>query len=305
MKKIIHFIAFIIAIILILINSYDIMEEIRFSFSLCINNLFPALIPFMLLSNILIKYDFIQDLSDIFSKLMTKVFKVSKNTSFAIIMSILSGTPSNAKYLKDLYENNLISIDDVRKALNFCHFTNPIFIIGTIGYTYLGNKKLGLIILISHYLSSIIIGFLNKKSYIENKKYIKTERNHNNFILILKESINNTIDTLLLILGIITTSIIISCIINRIIPIEDNYKFIYGLIEITQGLKYLSLSNLNIELKAILSTMIISFGGFCIHAQVFSIIGNKKIRYAPYLLSRIVHALISVLISIILINLFR
>jgi hypothetical protein len=80
-----------------------------------------------------------------FNFITTKIFKVNKNSSFALIMSMISGTPSNSKYLKDLYDNGLIDIYDVKKCLNFCHFVNPIFIIGTIGVTFLNNKKLGLI----------------------------------------------------------------------------------------------------------------------------------------------------------------
>ena len=110
MKKIIYILVFITTIYLILSNSYEITESIRFSFSLCINNLFPTLIPFMLLSNILIKYNFIDEISSVLSKIMTKVFKVNENCSFAFIISILSGTPSNAIYLKDLFNNNSINI---------------------------------------------------------------------------------------------------------------------------------------------------------------------------------------------------
>ena len=187
------------------------------------------------------------------------------------------------------------------KCLKFCHFTNPVFVIGTIGYNFLNNKKLGLVILISHYLSSIIIGcFNNKISKINN--ILKLEKKNKKFINVLKSSINSTIDTLLLILGIITTCIIITCILDNIISINENYKFIYGVIEITQGLKYLSLSNINIEIKAIISSMIISFGGICIHAQVFSILDNEKIRYLPYLLSRIIHSILSAIITFLFIK---
>lgn len=299
MKKLIYLLTFFIIIYLILSNSYDIIESIRFSFSLCINNLFPSLIPFMLLSNILINYNIIDELSNLLSKAMTRLFKVNKNCSFAFIMSILSGSPSNSKYLKDLYDNKLINEKDIQNCLNFCHFTNPIFILGTIGYTFLNNKKLGLIILVSHYLSAIIIGLFNKNNNIYTLKsnIIKQKQN---FIKILTDSINSTINTLLLILGIITTCIIITTIINNTITINDNYKFIFGFIEITQGLKYLSLSNLSIKLKTIISSIIISFGGLCIHAQVFSILENKKIRYLPYLISRIIHALLSIIITAIL-----
>ena len=274
------------------------MESIRFSFSLCINNLFPSLIPFMILSNILINYDFVNEISNILKKIMNKLFRVNENCSFAFIMSVLSGTPSNAKYLKDLLNNKLITIKDCQKCLNFCHFTNPIFIIGTIGYSFLNDKKLGLIILFSHYISSVLIGLFNKKDKFLIEKNLEFKNNNNNFISIIKESINNTINTLLLILGIITICIIITCIFNNIIYIPNDFKFLYGLIEITQGLKYLSMSNLNLNIKAIISCFIISFGGFCIHLQVFSILDNKKIRYLPYLLSRILHGFLSSIICL-------
>lgn len=293
-------------IIFILINSYEIMDSIRFSFSLCINNLFPSLIPFMLLSNILLKYNFVDDLSSIFNNIMEKLFKVNKNCSFVLIMSILSGSPSNAKYLKDLHENNLISNQDIQKCLNFCHFTNPIFVIGTIGYNFLNNKKIGLIILICHYLSNLIIGIFNnnsKQTNNYNKK--KTIQNKNNFIEILKSSIIDTTNTLLLILGIITTCIIITCIIDNILLIKDNYKFIYGFFEITQGLKYLALTNINIIYKSIISAFLISFGGICIHLQVYSILDNKKIKYYPYFFSRILHGLLSALLTYFTIIIFN
>ena len=86
---------------------------------------------------------------------------------------------------------------------------------------------------------------------------------------------------------------------------KGNKKFLYGLIEITQGLKYLSLSNLSIYVKTIIASFIISFGGISIHAQVFSILDNKKIRYMPYLLSRIIHGIISSIITIILLTIYH
>ncbi len=304
MKKIIYISLFLVLISLMLVNAYDIMENIRFSFSLCINNLFPSLIPFMILSNILINYDFVNELSNILGPLMEKVFKVNKNSSFAFVMSILSGTPSNSKYIKDLLDNDLIDIVDARKCLNFCHFTNPIFILGTIGYTFLKDKRLGLIILISHYLSSFIIGIFSSNKKVNINKKINIKNTNKNFINILKKSINSTIDTLLLILGIITTCIIITGLIDNILNINEN-KYLFGLIEITQGLKYLSLSNLSINLKAIIASFLISFGGLCIHAQVFTILDNKKIRYKPYLLSRIIHGILSSTITYAILLFFK
>lgn len=304
MKKASNFLFFILFIFLILTNTYEIIESIKLSFSICINKLFPSLIPFMLFSNILINYDFINDISDILNKLMTKVFKVNKNCSFVFIMSILSGSPSNGKFLKDLLDNKLITINDCQNCLNFIHYTNPLFVLGTIGYTFFNSKQLGLIILISSYLSSFILGIFNKKKEICNYTTKKIE-NNKNFFNILNKSILSTINTLLLILGIITTFLIITCIINCLFDIDKNYKFIYGILEITQGLNYLSISNININIKAIISSFFISFGGLCIHMQVFSILDNKKIRYIPYLISRILHGIISSIITFIILKLYN
>ena len=302
MKKFILLLFFIV--IFIIIFNYDVVtNNILLSFNICFNNLFPTLIPFMLISNILIKYNFIDDLSNLFCFVTTKFLKLNKNCAFAIVMSMISGSPSNSKYLKELYNDNLISIYDIKKCLSFCHFANPIFVLNTIGLNFLNNKKLGLIILISHFISSFIIGLLykNKKDIIIKSNLRKKE--NNKFITILNNSIISTADTLLLILGVITFCLIITSLIDIIFKINNNYKFIYGLIEITQGLKYLSLSNLNIIIKSIICSFLISFGGLCIHVQVFSILDNKKIRYLPYLFSRILHGVISASITYIIISL--
>ena len=71
-------------------------------------------------------------------------------------------------------------------------------------------------------------------------------------------------------------------------------------LEITQGLNYLNVSNLNIYFKTIISSIFISFGGLSIHLQIFGILDNKKIRYIPYLINRIIHSIISVIITTIL-----
>lgn len=303
MKKFI-LLLFFVFIFIIIFNYSVITNNILLSFNICFNNLFPTLIPFMIISNILIKYNFIDELSDLFNFITTKFFKVNKSCAFAIIMSMISGTPSNSKYLKELYDSNLINLYDIKKCLSFCHFTNPIFILNTIGLNFLNNKKLGLIILISHFISSFVIALIYRnKKIIITKNHLMT-KNNNKFITILNDSIINTANTLLLILGIITFCLIITSLIDIIFKINNNFKFIYGLIEITQGLKYLSLSNLNISIKAIICSFLISFGGLCIHVQVFSILDNKKIRYLPYLFSRILHGIISASITqiIILLN---
>ena len=64
----------------------------------------------------------------------------------------------------------------------------------------------------------------------------------------------------------------------------------------TQGLKYISLLNIPLKLKGVLTVMILSFGGFSVHMQLIGILSKSKIKYFPYLTARLLHALIASLL---------
>ena len=301
----------------ILSESKTIMDAVNFSLNIWINNIFPSLFPFFVLSEILINYGFIELIGELFKPLFEKLFKINGNAAFIFIMSLISGTPGNAKYTRELYLQNKLNKDEASKILMFSHFTNPLFILGTISITFLNDKKLGIIIMISEYLSNIIIGLLfrnYKPSKITNdnfsiKKAIlqmhyKRINNNNKFGTIITNSLVNSINTLLLILGVITTFLIISTIIDNNFQLSLlNKSLISGFLEMTQGLKHISLLNVSNNYKALLICLVISFGGLSVHTQVLSIISDTEIKYKPFLIARIIHACLSFLICYIILML--
>ena len=60
-----------------------------------------------------------------------------------------------------------------------------------------------------------------------------------------------------------------------------------------EGLNNIKDLNMSLKLKTILSTMVLSFGGLSSHMQIYSIISETNIKYKPFLISRIVHSLLS------------
>ena len=61
----------------------------------------------------------------------------------------------------------------------------------------------------------------------------------------------------------------------------------------TQGLKYVSMLNIPLKLKSVLTTMFLSFGGISVHMQIISILSDTKIKYLPFLTARLLHAAIA------------
>ena len=303
MKKIVTNIMVLIIVLMLILeilsNSSSVLLTVENGFKIWLHNVFPSLFPFFVLSDILINYGFVDIINKYFKKVMNKLFKISGNASFILVMSIISGFPSNSKYTKELLDKGLIDINEANKILMFSHFSNPLFILGTLAVIYLKNYKVGLLVLVIHYLSNVIIGFIfrnyNPITLDKKKKSLKEIFDKkNNFGLILSHAIVKSIDTLLLILGTITICLVFTNIVTQVF--NGNLKLTFlvnSLLEMTQGLNYVSMTGLTLKLKAVLSVMILSFGGISVHMQVMSILSDYDIKYLPYLLSRLLHALIS------------
>jgi sporulation integral membrane protein YlbJ len=291
MKKFIMFTLIIISI-LILINSTIVINTIIYSINLFKNRILPSLLPFFIVSDLLINYGFIEFTSNIFKPIM-KLFKLNSNCSFILVMSMISGFPSSAKYTKDLYDKKLINDIEATKILTFTHFSNPLFILGFI--SLLLNKKIGLFILIIHYLTNFIIGFIFRN-------IIKTDINKNkideniskSFSNVLSSSIINSFNTLFLILGTMIVFLVLTNLINEYIALNPLLKGILnGILEMTGGINTISNLNISLKLKSTLIGMILSFGGLSVHMQVKSVIADTNIKYQPYLIARLLHSSIT------------
>lgn len=294
----------ILCLICILTNPSEIMKASIFSLEIWRNNIFPSLFPFFILSDFLINYGFVNILGKILKQPMKKLFHLSSNCAFVFVMSIFSGFPSSAKYIARLYQEKQISWEEANNLICFTHFSNPLFIMGTV-FSLLNDYKICIYILLSHYISNIIIGIFYKEEYsnsINKELYIKRKP----FIVVFKESIENTIHTLIYILGTMTVFLTITTIIFTYIDIDVfSSSILRGLLEITQGIKYVSSLSISSYLKGLIITGFLSFGGICIHMQVLGIIKEVKIKYSRYLFSRVLHALIAIIIYFVLVSVLQ
>lgn len=309
MKKGISVIIILILIFIcfeILTESESILKAVSFSLNIWKTSIFPSLFPFFVLSEIMVKYGFVEFIGTILKKVMNKLFKINGKAAFVFVMSIMSGNPANAKYTRELYQNGDLNEYEATKILCFSCFANPLFILGTVSLLFLNNKKVGLLILLCHYIGNIIIGLFLRNYHPSNQKektglktainamHEKRISNTNTFGQIVTNSLTSSINTLLLILGVMTMCLVLTTIIDNNINIGSILQSILnGSIEMTQGLKYISTEPIPLKLKCILSVMILSFGGLSVHMQIVGILSDTKIKYLPFLCCRIIHSIIS------------
>ena len=282
MKKNIFIVSFCIIIIYYLFKYNEIISiSIISSSYLFLSKILVSILPIMIISKILINYNFPYYISKLFN---------NNIYVYILIISFLSGSPNNVILLKDLLNKNIISLKQANTYIKCSSFLNPLFLYVMLNNLF--NIKISILIISIQILSNIIIYLFNP---IKSKTIIKTNPQSFNKIFI------NSIKEAISVLENIYITIIIFNIIIVLLP-KYLSSFI-GLLEVSQGLNYLNNININIIYKLLLSIIYISFGGLSIHLQIKSIIDNTNINYNNYFIGRIYSVVLSIaLFSILLLN---
>lgn len=261
--------------------------------NLWITKVFPSLFIMFIINDIIINTNILKNITKFIDPIFNKIFNTTGNSSEVFLLSIFSGTPSSAFIIKEMIDNNKITIESANKLISFTYFSNPLFLYNILNVSF--NKYITFKIILIHYLSNLIIGlFFRKRKNQINNCYKENTNSNKNIFLLLPNSIKKSINTLLMILGTITFYMIITNIIINIFsfsPIID--ILIKGILEITQSLNILNTLKVTSIIKEIIALAIISFGGLSIHTQVISLINDTKISYKNFFIGRILHVLIS------------
>lgn len=303
-KNIIIIICSLFFLVNLIIYRNLVFDTVGFSLNIWITSLLPALFPFFIVSDMLINYDVIKYFPKVIRNSIKYLFNVSDNGLVIILLSMLSGFPSNARNIKNMYLDKKITKEEGEHLLYFTHFSNPMFILGTIPLI-LNSNKISKYILISHYLANIILGIcLRKYNRVNDSNTSNYKEDKHNFGLVLTTSIRKSLDSVLGILGTLTVFLIISTLLINFFNLDNTSSLlIKSILELTSGLKELGSYNLLDKYLLIISSCILSFGGLSVHMQVINELVDTDISYKNYFIGRILQVVLSLGISY-LISLF-
>lgn len=272
----------------------------------------PGLFPFMFLTKMLTEVGLAFKISKKLDNVSQKTFGTPGVSIYCFFMSILSGYPIGAKIIAELYQKELITEDDAKRMSIFCTTSGPIFVIGSVGVGMLSSFKLGVIIYLSHIVSAVLCGliynlFHKNTNKAKSQNPPQTQKTSGMFSLVLSDTINSIlmvggyitifylISEIFSVLGIINyVSIVISnALPSSKISSETISGLLYGLIEVTHGVK--SLSSIN-PISVPLICGLISFSGISIIMQSLSFLKQAKIKAHNFITIKCVQMIISMLI---------
>ena len=249
-----------------------------------INSMMPALLPFMILSGIMIRMNLAEKTAGVLSPVFQHLFDCSKAGCYCILIGFVCGFPMGAKTIADLYAKSRISEEEGRRLLAFCNNIGPSYLMGFV-IPLLGIRH-PVLCLLGFYGIPFLYGiFLCRISKTFHPKYAGDPCNESNpgkvnapkqygknntddfkmtaslrsFLKATQESVVNSMNAILILGG----YLILFCMLN-LIPhwIFGRQILLLGpFFEITSGLQNLQGS------RPIYSLVMLSFGGLCCLAQ--------------------------------------
>ncbi|KUO96849.1 sporulation integral membrane protein YlbJ [Ferroacidibacillus organovorans] len=298
---------------------------------------FPSLLPFFILSELLLGLGVVNALGVMLEPLMRPLFSVPGVGAFALSMGLAAGYPMDAVITARFRKNGLCSRIEGERLLAFTNTADPLFMFGAVAVGMFQDKALGILLALAHYASSFLVG-LTFKLYgrREEKSARPTARTDRHpqilkrayqemirarvednrpFGKLLGDSVNDSIRTLLMIGGfIVFFAVFIKVLaiagIAAIIGVPFVLLFhvlhmntslvqplVSGIFEIDIGSAATASASAALIQKVSVVSAIIAWSGLSVHAQVASVLTQTDIRMRPYFIARVYHAVLAAVLT--------
>jgi sporulation integral membrane protein YlbJ len=299
---------------------------------------FPSLLPFFIVSEMLIGFGVVKFIGVLLEPLMRPLFRVPGVGGFVWAMGMASGYPAGAKLTARLRQEGQLSKIEAERLVTFTNCSNPLFIFGAVSVGFFYNAKLGIILALAHYLGNFTVGIIMR---FHGKDKIDTSVSNSRFSIkqafkelhrtrirdnrpigkLLGDAVMSSIQTLLMVGGFIILFSVINQLLSNLqiieflggivavllqllhLPESFSIPLISGLFEITLGNKLTSqVEDTTLMQQAIIASVILAFNGFSVQAQVASILAQTDINFKPYFIARLFHMVFAGIYTLILWN---
>ncbi|WP_096202223.1 sporulation integral membrane protein YlbJ [Bacillus sp. FJAT-45350] len=290
---------------------------------------FPSLLPFFIVSELLIGFGVVTFLGALLEPLMRPVFRVPGVGGFVWAMGLASGYPAGAKLTARLRQEKKLTRIEAERLVSFTNSSNPLFIFGAIAIGFFHNATLGIVLALAHYLGNICVGIMMRFHGIGDLEEENNKQNNKNKVTIkgalkqlhqerikdgraigqlLGDAVQSSVHTLLKVggfivlfsvlnnvLSLVGIAAILSTVLSIILaffqlPSSLSLPLISGMFEITLGGQMASeTESATLLQQVIITSFILAFSGFSVQAQVASILGETDIRFKPFFIARIFH----------------
>ncbi|WP_353892145.1 sporulation integral membrane protein YlbJ [Proteinivorax hydrogeniformans] len=304
------------------------------------NVVFPALLPFFMVAQLLIGLGAVHFMGVLLEPFMRPVFNVPGSGGFVMAVGLASGFPLGSVLTADVRKKNLINKTEGERLVSFTNTADPLFMFGAVAVGMLGRVEMGILIAVAHYLSSISVGIIMRFYKMNAPKTVQQDKIKRNILIkallalkkgrdedgrsfgkLLGDSAKKSVNTLLVIgafivmfsvmieilLNVGVIDLIANALLKFLGPLGVNFEllvaYISGIFEVTLGCqKAAEAAMVSPTAQMVAISFIIAFSGLSVTAQVASMIGDTDISIKPFIIARIIHGFLAGLYTYLLVK---
>ena len=275
------------------------LEYASTGLTLWFTKMVPTLLPFMILSGIMIRMNLTERFVGLLHPLLHRIYGTSRNGSYTIIMGFLCGFPMGARIVGELYEQHKLSREESALLLSFCNNIGPIYflsyVVPTLGIDRPGRPFLlmyGIPLLYGFLLMRIRPWMTRKVSSCENHPEARSlqarQPDSCSLLAAIDASVLSGLTGIARLGGYMVFFNLLTIVFQPFQHVNTNILNIYRcLLEITSGI---DCSGRSINYAILI---LLPFGGFSCIAQTYSMIRQTDLSLRPYVYHKTVQTAVT------------
>ncbi|MFS0723460.1 sporulation integral membrane protein YlbJ [Paenibacillus sp. 1P07SE] len=297
--------------------------------------LFPSLFTFFVLSEVLLGFGVVHFFGTLLDPLMRPVFRIPGIGGFVLTMGLVAGYPVGARLTAQLREQGLVNRSEGERLVAFTTSSDPIFLIGAVSVGFFHNVAVAPLLAAAHYGSVMLVGVAMRfhdrhapttpppegQQTDTGRLRASLTAMHQARLAdgrelgtLLRDAIQSALRLMLVVGGLVVFFSVMMEVLTQagILPrfadaIEALMRLlglpsaladaiVSGLFEVTLGSREAGLAGGGLIHQLAIAAWILSWGGLSVHAQIASLIGSTGMRYGPFLIARLLHSILAVLL---------
>ncbi|AWB44247.1 nucleoside recognition domain-containing protein [Paenibacillus sp. CAA11] len=293
---------------------------------------FPALLPFLVLTEMLIALGIIHGIGTLLTPLMRSLFRLPGSAGFVLPLGAVVGFPSGAAAAAKLHQRGQLPSSEAARLAALSHFCNPMLIIIVISAGFLHQPAVGSLLLIVHLLAGLGAGFIysrmgrgarNKAAEAEvpeqphavaanrsqvslfKQAYRSMEQarrlDGRSFGKLLGDAVSEAVQTLMTVGGFMLIFAVVIQILSRAFPSGFPAYILPGLLEVHLGTYAIVQQGITSPaLQAALLSAVLGWGGLCSYFQVRAVLKPAGLQIRGFLFTRLLHGAIAYVLTLLI-----
>lgn len=295
--------------------------------------IFPGLLPFLVLSHMLIASGFVHGIGKLLEPYTKKWLGLPGIASFIVPLGMTAGFPAGADAASRLRRQGQITSAEAEKIASYAHFCSPMLIIIVIGAGFAKQPWLGLFLLGIHWMAGLLSG-MSANALLRTKQTKQTEQEKaviqsatlksghkkqpsrirlaltsmeeahqadgRSFGKLLGDAVSTSVQTLMMIGGYILIFSVIIYILSDALKHLVPSPMVAGLLEVHLGSFSIITQPISLYHKSLWLSALLGFSGLCAYLQVQALLKSAGTLGRFFFVHRLLHACYGFILTLLL-----